>query len=352
MRSLRLTPWLVIALLLGGAHGLFAEPDAPTAGGSLYQNPRLGLRLTGPAGWKMTPEKEVAVGWVRLVTFSDDSSGVDATLSMRERQNGTVEDLRLSAEREWQADRTITITSRQTVAATPQAPHASVVLEGTQVVTPEAAKPKPGEVPPPPPTPVAWTLRGTYWLAPGYEYVLYARARSTLWSRVAPKIDEIRASFGVAARETGPAGEGGFQHETLGFSCRFPSGYAVRIPHVKDQVVEFKGVGADAPVLGIFRFQGDFPVENDAQGLVKYYVEDQSGEAKAQPLTVGGRPGWLVTAHAVLDGKPSTVLIAVTKRGRDEFFRIRASMPKEAETKGRAVFDAFLSTLQIGAAPR
>jgi hypothetical protein len=326
------------------------EPATPA--GSDYRNEALGLTLKGPAGWKMTAEKETVSAWKRLVTFYDAGTEADAVLTVRERKHATVQDLEAGIRREWATDRSFTVNSVQTVPATPGRSHPSVVLEATQVVVPPRPT-SPSGAPAPAPPPVTYFIQATYWLGPGHEFLLYAKSRNTLWTRVRPLVEQVRASFALAAApETGPAGEGGFADETLGFTCRYPSGYSVRLPKSKSFRVEFKGVGADAPVLSVHHFTGDFPVENDAQGLVKYYAEDQAGEASAEPHEVGGRPGMLVTARAVVEGKPTTVFIGVAKRGDQEFFRVRASMPREAEARGRSVFLAFLNSFGIGAPPR
>jgi hypothetical protein len=58
---------------------------------------------------------------------------------------------------------------------------------------------------------------------------------------------------------------------------------------------------------------------------------------------VAGLPGMLLTAHLVEQGRESTVLLALVKRG-ETLFRLRASMPRTAEAAGQKAFDDFLKS--------
>jgi hypothetical protein len=168
---------------------------------------------------------------------------------------------------------------------------------------------------------------------------------------VKPLADAVRNSFLLTAVAKGPEGEGAFQDEGRGVTCKYPEGYTVRLPRRQNHVVEFAGVSAEQVVLGIYHFPGEQSIEQDAETLVKYYAEEQGGEAATEPVQVGGRAGTLVVARASVGGKDQTFFIAVTKR-EEEFFRFRGAVAKGQEAEGRKAFDTFLRSIQIGPAPR
>jgi hypothetical protein len=340
-------PWTALAVL-AVALPVLAGPDAPSAGGPpVYRNDGLGVQVTGPAGWKMATAKTTPTQWSPLVTFYDPGTDTEATLHVRPRRSATVKDLTAELQKEWSADRTITVVGSRAVEPTARNAAAGVVFEATQTKPATRPEAKPGAPAPAPAAPTTWYVMATYWLGPGYEFLLYAQSRSTLWSRMRPFLEGVRDSFQLAAAARGPEGEGAYQDEARGFSCRFPKGYTVRVPARKNHVVEFAGVSADQPVLGVYHFASASTVEQDAQSLVAYYTEEQNGEATAAPHQVAASPGMLVTARANVGGKDQTFFVAIAKRG-GEFFRLRAAVPRAAEAEGKRVFDAFLGTVTLG----
>jgi hypothetical protein len=329
--------------------------DPPARTGPSYRNESMGIRLQGPQGWKMaTSSQSAPVAWMPLVTFYDPPTDTDVTLSVRPRKSSGVKELSEALQKEWSSDKSFTVMANRIVEPTPLRPLASVWIEATQTVTPPApATPKPPPaVPPPPPAAVQWYVTASYWLAPGYEYLLYGKARSTVWSRMRPLVEAVRDSFTVAGASAGPEGEGAFHDDLHAFACKYPKGYSVRIPQRKNHLVEFQGVSADAPVLGVYGFTAEHSVEDDVRTLVTYYTEEQGGEASTGPVEVSGGAGTLVTARASVGGKEQTFLIAVVKRGATEFFRVRAAMPRTAEAEGKRVFDLFLRSFRVGAPPK
>jgi hypothetical protein len=365
---------LAVAFALAGALAIpslvRAAPDdapaggpagAPSAakGGPTYKNEVLGLSIQGPSGWQMAANpKSAPIQWMQLVNFYDVPTDTDINLNVRPRKSSSIGELRDAVQKEWSGDKTFTVLATRTVDATPLRPVPSVEIEATQSVTPPAApRPKtgPGEVPPPPapaPQAVSYYVSATYWLAPGYEYLVLARTRATLWSRIRPLAEAVRDSLLIAAQPAGPEGEGAFQDDANAFTCKYPRGYAVRLPQRSNHVVEFTGVSADAPVLGVYHFVAEGDVDHDAAQLVKYYTDDLSGEATTSPVEFGGKSGLLVTARANVGGKDQTVFIAICRRGEKEFFRFRAAVSRAQEVDGKKVFDDFLRSVKIGPAPQ
>jgi hypothetical protein len=351
----------LVALAPPGVAGAAPEDEA----GARYRNENLGIALRGPKGWRMVADKGAVKEWTRLVTFYEPATNAEAVLTMRERAHVSLPQLFEEVRKEWAADKSFVVTSTRTLEPTNVDPVGSIVIEATQTVAPKAAAPRQPAKPPaegerapaaPPATPApaaqTWNVMATYWLGAGYEYLLYSRAPAQVWARAKPGFDAVRSSFQLQSASAAPKGEGAYQDETRGFACRFPGGYGVRLPRSRDHVVEFEPVSAEQPALGIYHFRADHSVEDDAKRIVAFYVDEFGGEGEVGSVTVGGREATLVTAHAVVRGVERTYFLAVFKRGDGEFFRVRADVPRLQEAAGRAVFDAFLASFQLGATPR
>jgi hypothetical protein len=334
-----LLPLLVLAL----AAPLGAAPDE--AQGPLYRNQDLGLKLPGPPGWRMTADRQGASPWTRLVTFFDPPTGAEAVLSRRDRASKTLEDFRAWIDKEWRSDKTFQVSGIRQDPATALKPLGTIVVDATYV-----AQEKVGNAPA---VAVPYQVVATYWLGPTDEYLLYARGKAAVWGKVRGRIDAMQQGFTLerTAAEV-PKGAGAYVDDEHGFSCRFPQGYSVHVPRRAQHVVDFEGLAADDPLLGVYHFTWDGDLDKDAERLVAYYVNDLAGEATIANVEVGGRSGRLVTANANVGGKDELVLLAVLQRERGEFFRIRASMPKTSETAGRALFEQFLKDFKLGPRPR
>ncbi|MHC5009912.1 MAG: hypothetical protein ACYTG6_03055 [Planctomycetota bacterium] len=338
-------------LALAGAVSLLVQSGAHAEeedGGSTYRNEELGVLLEGPAGWRMASERGGVTTWTRLVTFYDERTGADVVLSARPRKFAKLSDLRAFVRMEWNADRRFRLTSIRSNDPTPLRPVGSVVVDGS--VTEDPPEAPEGQ---PPPAPVTWQIIATYFLGPGYEFLLYAKAKAGDFSGVRPHFETMRQGLKfTAASEAGHEGAGAYVDERHGFSCRFPTGYAVRIPRRARDVAEFRGPGAEDPIISVYRFTWSGDVAADAQRLVSFYEDDLGGSASARNFEMSGRPGMRVRAEARVAGEERIYLLGVVTREENEFFRIRVAMSPETEAKGTAVFDAFVREFKLGPVPR
>lgn len=330
-----------------------AAPEEAAPAGR-FRNEALGVSAKVPEGWKLSAEAGTPTVWKRLATFWDPVTGSEAVLSARSRSAASVEDLEGAVRRDWAQNPRLQVTAMRRVPSAPPArPVPLVIVDATFTVKSE---PKEGDPAPRiPPPPVTYRVNATYFLGPGYEYMLYATAQSTHWSRITARIDALRESFafeGAEAQASGPVGEGAYRNNEVLFSCRYPSNYGVIVPARSSHVVQFEGIGADDPDLGVYHlaFEGD--AADDAARLVDHY-QAGGGEARISTIEVFGKQARLVTAQAAVGGKDQTILIAIVKRGSGELFRLRAAMPKGSDAKGRRVFEAFVASFQMGVpAPR
>jgi hypothetical protein len=328
-----------------------AEPKG--ASGSAYRNKELGVAARGPAGWKMVADKNGAVPtrWRRLVTFNDNTTDAQATLSVRPRSAASLDDLLASVRKDWDksADR-LRVSSMRKIDASALSKTGQIVVDGSFTRKAKPAKVEKG-VPAPPAGDVTVRVQAIYYLGPGHEYLLYAQAQETHWSRVRGRLERLRTSveFDKAAEEL-PEGEGIYRNEAIGFSCTFPQTFAVITPQRENHLVQFQGVGANDPVLSVYGFKWEQDLAKDAERLVAHYEEDKGGTASAKTMEIAGQQGMLVTAKAMLGGVDRVVLIAVVKRG-DSIFRLRASVPAEAEAAGTRVFRKFVAGFKMTRAP-
>jgi len=351
---------LAVALLASVALSSFISPVAAApdeakkaGGGATYRNARLGVRARGPKGWKMVADRASApTRWQRLVTYNDTPTDAQATLSARPRVAATLDDLAQAVRKDWaKSAGRLTMTALQKVEANALNKNARVIVDGSFTRKPRAGKAKKG-VPAPPSAPTLYKVKATYYLGPGYTYLLYAQGQGTHWSRLRAPLKRLASSIAFdKATETGPAGEGSYRNDAAGFSCRFPRGYTVVTPQRENHLVQFQGVGEADPVLSVYGFKFEPSADKDAERLVAYYEEDKGGTASARSMEVSGMAGMRVSAKAMIGGVERVVLIAVVKRGED-CFRLRASVPASAETKGASAFRAFVAGFQFAGRPR
>lgn len=347
-------PLVVLAAwaLLAGASGVgaLAAPDEAAQEGE-YRNDSMGVSARVPAGWKFSAESGSPTVWKRLATFWDPVTSSEVVFSARTRASATVEDMEGSVRKDWAQNPRLQVTAmRRVPAAPPTRPVPMVIVDAAFTVKHE---PKAGEAAPKvPPPPVTYRVNATYFLAPGFEYMLYATAQSTHWSRITARVDALRESVtfqGAPADAAGPVGEGAYRNNEVLFACRYPSNYSVTAPARSSHIVQFEGVGADDPELGVYHMAFEPEAAEDAARLVDHYVSN-GGEASISTIEVFGKQARLVTAQAAVGGRDRTIMIAVLKRGSSELFRLRASMPKGTEAKGRRVFEAFVASFKLGAA--
>jgi len=358
MRRTRLTTSLAagcvaLALLCAlacGAAWSGPEGDEPVKPkpppGPKYANKPAGVSAAGPSGWKMVADKATVTEWTRLVTFYDPLTDTDAVLSTRKRAHGSLTQLMTSVRKDWAKTPALTVTSMRTMQPTGLQPNASVVVDATFL---HRKKPKGSE---PPPPAVTYRVSATYYLAPRAEFLLYAKAQATHWSRVRGKITALMRSIKIEGAGTQkPQGAGVYRDESRGFACRYPPGYTVVMPQRKKHIVRFEGLSKEDPILDVYTFRWDEPVDTDVQRLIEYYRGELGGETEQQSVEVGGRPGQMLTARADMDGEPKTFILAILKRG-SEFFRIKVTSTRDAEGNGRATFAKFLRDFKLGPAPR
>ncbi len=324
------------------------QPDKPKApAGPKYANKPAGVAAAGPSGWKMVADKASAVSeWTRLVTFYDPGTDADAVLSTRKREHATLDQLMASVRKDWAKTPALTVTSMRTSQPSALQPNSTVVVDATFL---HRKKPKGAE---PPPPAVTYRVSATYFLAPRAEYLLYAKAQATHWSRVRAKLGALARSVKIeGAGDRKVQGEGAYRDESRGFACRYPTGYTVVIPQRKKHIVRFEGLSSENPILDVYTFRWDQSVDKDIQRLVEYYRGELGGETEQQSVEVGGRSGQMLTARAEMNGEPKTFMLAIVKRG-SEFFRLKVTSTRDAEGNGRATFTKFLRDFKIGPAPR
>ncbi len=344
--------WLLLAgLFLGVAAAMAgAEDEKPPAKpqGAVYKNAETGLTAHGPFGWKMAKDKPRSVEWTRLVTWFDPKTNSDAVISRRPRTARSINELLGRVQKDWRETPELTVTSMRAVQRTAVNPIASVIVDATTVVK---RKPKRPEDPPVPP--VTYRISATYYLAPKAELLLYVKAQATHWSRVRGAVRDLRTSvkFDGAAANKGPKGEGAYRHDRFGFTCKYPSGYAVVAPARPAHIVQFEGLSVEAPVIGVFRIKWDAGIDKDVDRMVTYYKEELAGDATTRAIQVGSRAGTLITAHANVGGRDQTFYVVILKRG-GEIWRLKASVPQAQEGPGMQVFKTFLNSFRLGAAPR
>ena len=343
------------ALLLLACPLARAEDGKQKPRGSTYTNRTMGITAQGPAGWRMVADKTTApTRWVRLVTFNDKTTDAQAVLSARTRSSPTLDEFHARVRQDWEAssDR-LRVSSMRKVEPAPGRSVGSVVVDGTFVRKPKRKKAAADAPPPPPAPPVTYRVQATYYLAAGYEFLLYAQGQQTHWSRLRMPLNNLRDSMKFhRVAPKGPKGEGSYRDDRRGFSCRFPPNYTVVVPQRGNHLVQFEGVGEDDPGLGVYRLRWGESIERDADRLIAYYEDDLAGEANMRRIEVGGKEAMLVTARATISGRDRVFLLALVKRGDDELFRVRASMPAGAETSGGVVFRKFLNGFQLGPAPK
>lgn len=341
---------------LGAARSLEAGPgDTKSASkpGSAYRNERLGLTADVPEGWRMVVDKGGAPSsWKRLVTFNDRATDAQAVLSVRPRSAANLDQLMATTQKAWDKSRGVLRVDSMRKIEPSALQQVGRILVDASFTREAPAKPAKDGVAPPPVPPVTYRVQATYLLGPENEYLLYATGQKTHWSRLRTPLKRLAASIRFTAEEKpGVKGEGSYRSDAHGFSCMFPKDYTVVQPQRSNHVALFEGKTKEEPLLSVYAIPWEETALKDAERLVTHYEEDKGGTASFKTHEVGGQEGVLVTARAVLSGEERTIQLVIVKRGKT-CFRLRASMPQRSEAKGMPLFDAFVSSFRLHAAPK
>jgi hypothetical protein len=325
--------------------GKKAAPSGPT-----FQSKRLGLRASGPAGWKMVADKAGgSSNWKRLATFNDPKTDGQVVLYTRPRNSRGLDSFMAAVRKEWnKTSSRLRMDGMRKIDASGVSPIARVIVDGSFSRKGKTKKMGKDGVPPPPTPSTPMKVQATYYLGAGHEFLLYAQARQTHWSRLRKGLAKMRDELTLAEKTTGtPKGEGSYRNERSDFSCRFPKGYTVIQPQRTNHLVKFVGLSGDDPAFSIYAFPWEESAAADADRLVIFYEQDKGGEASTSRTEVSGTEGIRVKAKAMLDGVDRTIFIAVFKRNTT-CYRVRCVVPSEEESKGAAAFQAFLDAFRFG----
>ncbi|MGE0193201.1 MAG: hypothetical protein AB7T63_14295 [Planctomycetota bacterium] len=347
-RRHRLATTLVLALVVGAPGAVAsAEGEEPAgAAGPTFRDAELGLTVVGPKGWKLNAEGSGPSEWTRLATWLEPDTDAEAVLSARRRTSADVQALLARVRLDWASSREITVTGTRAVPPSPTDPIGQVVLDATYVVRP---KPEPGSPPGVTPPPIPWRVRATYWLAPRGEVLLYAKARQTHWSRFESSLRTLEGSMAFAASGApeGPKGSGVFRDEKNGFACKYPEGYTVSLPALRNHIVQFASVDVDAPAFDVYVLSWDRSAEDDVRRLEAFYRDEQAAETTTEPLTVVGQEATRLEARARIGGRDLLLLTVVFKRGSDRLYRLKATGPAAREAELRQGLEAFLGGFEL-----
>jgi hypothetical protein len=335
------------AVLLGHGARVGAAPE--DAKQQAYTNPDMGISAQVPTGWKLVAESGARVtSWVRLATFHDSLTDGYAVLSARPRESSSLDDLLARVRADWDASKDrVSVSSVRKVMPVPPQTVGTVILDATFVHKPPAPPAKPGEPTPPPPTPTTYRLQATYFLGADHEYLLRAQGQQTHWSRLRAPLTLLRDSVKLkGAQSEGPQGQGVFRDDGRGFHCKYPENYTVVVPQRPNHLVQFEGLAERDAALGVYAFRWSESMEKDAERLVAYYEQDMGGEASVRRIEVSGQEAMQVRAKASVGGQEKVFLLALLKR-EDTLFRVRASMPADAEADGERTFRRFLDHFRL-----
>ena len=340
------------------AWGAPEDPPAPTgpaqAPGASYANPELGLTMEGPSGWKLGSFKGAPPAWQVIARFDDPTNGGSAVVSARRAAAVTLPKLRAEVTAHYGADKTFAVMGITDLPPNGRRRLPGLLVDATQQ-QPDKAAPAapaaPGAAAPPTPT-VTWRVQDAWFLGGENEFLVHTQVRATLFSRFQPQL--LKMLDGIAVKVSGaalsPKGEGSYRDDTAGFSCRYPSGYGVRLPDRTLHLVEFSS-GAAAPVIGVYRYPSEVDLDGEAKTLVDYYTGGEvGGEATSAPLEVAGRTGVLVSAKGRMGGRDQVFFVAVVKRDA-EAFRLRVAADVTQDLAARAVFDTFVKSFVLSNAP-
>jgi|GEM_PF-2302410 len=366
VRAVRLKWVLAAVAVLAFAPVVTAAPEDPPAPaapaaqlppGAPYASAELGLTLEGISGWRLGTFKGAPPAWQVIARFDDPTNGGTTIVSARRAAAVTLPKLRAEMTAQYAEDKTFSVMSITDLPPNGRRRLPGLLVDGTQQ--------RPGTAPTTggagaggssgadaaPPT-VTWRVQDAYFLGGENEFLVHTQVRATLYSRLQPQI--LKMLDGVAVKVAGaalsPKGEGTYRDDTAGFSCRYPSGYGVRLPDRTLHLVEFSS-GAATPVIGVYRYPSEVDLDGEAKTLVDYYTGGEvGGEATSAGFEVAGRPGVLVTAKGRMGGRDQAFYVAVVKRDT-EAFRLRVAADVTQDVAARAIFDTFVKSFVLSNAP-
>ena len=320
---------------------------APAAPGPVFKSADMGVTLEGPSGWRLVESKGAPAAWSTMATFSDPASGSTAVLTVRKASAVTLTKLRAEVTASYADDRSFTVNAISDLPSSGRRALPGILVDAQQLRAADAA-PAGGTAPAVPPPSVAWRVHAAYLLGGEWEYLLYVQVKATLWSRFEPMIDRmidgVTTKVGAAAR--GPQGEGAFRDDTAGFTCRFPTGFSVRLPERTLHLVEF-APASGGPLIGVFRYDSEGDLDHEIKTLVDYYTGTEvGGEATSGRIEVAGKEAALVSAKGRIGGRDQVFYVAVVKRGSDTF-RLRVADDAAKEASAKAVFDTFVKSFTL-----
>lgn len=341
----RLACLLLAALVLLAPTTGAAEPDEKEKDkGPRYQNRELGLTATGPKGWKISVDDGRSLQWTRLATWFDEKNKSEAVLSVRPRKSKDLSALEQQVLADWKdaVKQNVLVQSPRRIEPNALQPTAQVIVDA--VHRPPVGTPQPGGRAA---APRETHYRAVYYLAPAHELLLYIKAPESLWSRLRPAMDKLRTSLRFEGGSSDIAkGEGAYRDERNGMSCVYPKDYAVVMPKAARHIARFEGVGADQPLVDIYRIPWDQGASEDAARLLTYYRDELAGEATTGNAEVSGFPAVLVDATARIQGSDQAIRIAVVKRG-DHIIRVRVAGPIAKAADVRAVFNKVAASMKL-----
>ncbi len=358
--AVRLRWSLAAAVVLAGFVPAYAAPPdapapagAPPPPGASYASPELGLTLEGPSGWKLGSFKGAPPAWQVVARFDDPTNGGSTVVSARRASAVTLQKLREEVSAHYAEDKTFSVMGISDLPPNGRRRLPGLLVDATQQQPDKGASAPTAPAAPAAPTPtVTWRVQDAWFLGGENEFLVHTQVKDTLFSRFQPQL--LKMLDGIAVKVAGgtlsPKGEGTYRDDTVGFSCRYPAGYGVRLPDRTLHLVEFSAGGA-APVIGVYRYPSEVDLDAEAKTLVDYYTGGEvGGEATSAALEVAGRPGVLVSAKGRMGGRDQVFFVAVVKRDA-EAFRLRVAADVTQDVAARAVFDTFVKAFVLSNAP-
>ena len=343
MRRVRVCIGLLALLSGGGWVGAEDKPKEPAPPkGPRFADKAAGVSARGPEGWSMKADQGAPTEWTRLVTFNDPVSDADIVFSVRKKDVSSGPALLAKVRKEWaQGGPGLRVSAMRAVEATPMTPVTHVIVDGSFVRKPKARKGVPS-------APVPYRVNATYYLGPNGEYLLYAKAQETHWSRIRPRLRKVRASVTFTKAVGAHAGgRGSYRNDKVGFTCSYPPESAVVVTAYTHQVVGFVPPSNDDPTIEIYRLAFEGTPEEDSRRLITFYVEDQGGEAERSDMTIVGKEASLVTAKADVGGVERSIRIATFQRNDNTTWRIKVTGPVGDDGKVDEALRTFIDGFKL-----
>jgi hypothetical protein len=348
---LRLAPLAVLPCALLAALPVAGDPPpdapaAPAAPGPVYKHAELGLTLTAPKGWTVAAEANQGSSWIPLAKLEPPGGQLVISVSRRPRTAAGLAELEALVKKDWAADKTLNVSAVGVVEPTTLRPVGMVRLEASQ--TRKTGPSRPGATPSPP---VVWQYEAVYLLAAGAELRVQAEGPLAAFTPARAQIRATIDGLTLVGASRGAEGTGTYRDDLRGFAVKYPAGYGIVVPQRERHVVDFVPVSAEQPVLGVYLLSWEKSVSEDVERLIKHYKDERGGEATSRVDDVAGQPGAWITARVTENGRDTTILMALAKRGND-LFRLRAAMPQASTEAGTLAFKAFVASFTLSAPAR